>query len=410
MYEADFFDRQAEKEERILNAKKTLKSLEVRKTASTQTMSYFRNRIDRSPSPPYEGPRRRSPSPQPGTSSQRRAMLHKPRGKWPLAQEPTTRNRAGRSPSPRAPWGYDKPTGRPLVQEHIDYTFYRPASSSPSPERQIESHYGRRFEYQEQSPQEEESLVEFDPEFPPQPPPLKVPGSPDPEKLKSELKIFAVHMRHTKVIVPRKATKAAAGLDIFMSSNEKLLPGVNKFRLPYGISLPKGTYAQIKERSSAALLNITVSGGVIDEDFAPTNDLYLILNNGNSEEIILKRGQAVAQLIILQLAQFETKYYIDKDFQIKGKPEGRRGFGSTGNVPKITSGKGHSAMKGKSKAKRNWKIPPQLSHLDSESDHELPTAEILEEEEANVKSNAQSTSAPAKAKRNHKKSVYERLG
>ena len=81
MYEADFFDRQAEKEERILNAKKTLNSLEVKKTASTQTMLYFRNRIDRSPSPPYEGRHRRSPSPQPEISSQRRAMLHKPRGK-----------------------------------------------------------------------------------------------------------------------------------------------------------------------------------------------------------------------------------------------------------------------------------------------------------------------------------------
>ncbi|CAG7785231.1 unnamed protein product, partial [Allacma fusca] len=60
----------------------------------------------------------------------------------------------------------------------------------------------------------------------------------------------------------------AAGFDLYSIENKMIPPGGREIlKTGIQIELPRGTYGQLRERSSMATRGLIVNGGVIDNDF-----------------------------------------------------------------------------------------------------------------------------------------------
>lgn len=134
---------------------------------------------------------------------------------------------------------------------------------------------------------------------------------------------------------PLRATKGAAGIDLCAAiSKDKdiTLESGGRLLVPTGISLelPPGYEAQIRPRSGLAhKLGITVlnSPGTIDSDYRGEIKVLLI-NLGPMGWIFkLKRGERIAQLVVMPVPTVTLKEVNDLDDTKRG--EG--GFGSTGS-------------------------------------------------------------------------------
>ncbi|XP_004213139.2 uncharacterized protein LOC101237524 [Hydra vulgaris] len=99
--------------------------------------------------------------------------------------------------------------------------------------------------------------------------------------------------------MPIRATQGSAGYDIFAMEDVYLLKRAT-VKVPTGIrmQIPGGYYGQLLSRSSLASQNITVEGGVIDNDYR--GEISVLLKNNNDSEFIIKTDLAIAQLVILQ--------------------------------------------------------------------------------------------------------------
>lgn len=140
--------------------------------------------------------------------------------------------------------------------------------------------------------------------------------------------------RHSATLVPRKATPFSAGYDIFFSRDHELKPGLNAINCEFGLKLPINSWALLKIRSSSAAKNLTLEAGVIDEDFDPETDLFLLLRNYNAFNIKVKRGQSAAQLIVNPRHEHDFEVVEGppnpKSLEVDGSKH--EGLGSTGNV------------------------------------------------------------------------------
>lgn len=134
-----------------------------------------------------------------------------------------------------------------------------------------------------------------------------------------------------------KATYESAAFDL-------LYAGTEDIRLEFGakMALPTGVFTEftpdlvciLKEKSGLALKGLEVHGGVIDADYR--KEWKVIVRNGNeknlfsSEEdiLLIKPGQAIAQVLIMELPQVQM--LTGGDGIIAYKNEIRKGgFGST---------------------------------------------------------------------------------
>jgi dUTP pyrophosphatase len=130
--------------------------------------------------------------------------------------------------------------------------------------------------------------------------------------------------------LPGYATSESAGMDLAAALVEPftLAPG-ERALIPTGltIALPTGYEAQVRPRSGLALKHgITVlnSPGTIDADYR--GEIGVILANLGHEEITLRRGQRIAQLVVAPVAK--VVWDVVKTLPTSSRGEG--GFGSTG--------------------------------------------------------------------------------
>ncbi|KAJ0036472.1 hypothetical protein NQD34_005149 [Periophthalmus magnuspinnatus] len=100
--------------------------------------------------------------------------------------------------------------------------------------------------------------------------------------------------------IPQRRTAGSAGLDLRVPETHTLLPlQVQVIDLGLGLQCPKGTYGtygHIVPKASMALKGMTVDAGVLDPDFKGT--LVVICKNNTDEPLVIKQGQAIAQLLI----------------------------------------------------------------------------------------------------------------
>jgi dUTP pyrophosphatase len=130
--------------------------------------------------------------------------------------------------------------------------------------------------------------------------------------------------------LPAYESALAAGMDLRAAVDEPqvLRPGA-RAAIPTGlaIALPPGFEAQVRPRSGLALrAGVTAlnSPGTIDADYR--GEVKVILINHGEEELTVRRGDRIAQLVIAPVVQATWAEVASLD----ETPRGSGGFGSTG--------------------------------------------------------------------------------
>lgn len=135
---------------------------------------------------------------------------------------------------------------------------------------------------------------------------------------------------HPRVALPGYESDGAAGMDVraFLDS-DVTIPPLGRARIPTGlrIEVPNGYEAQARPRSGlAANSGITIlnSPGTIDSDYR--GDIEIILVNFGENDVIIKDGQRIAQLVISPVCRARA-VQVDA---LEKSARGSGGFGSTG--------------------------------------------------------------------------------
>jgi dUTP pyrophosphatase len=129
--------------------------------------------------------------------------------------------------------------------------------------------------------------------------------------------------------LPSRATAQAAGYDVRSAESDlELRPGeIRAVSTGLVMELPPGIECQVRPRSGlAARFGITLpnSPGTIDPDYR--GELKILLQNGGSEVVPIRRGERIAQLVF---ARFEAPEILEAE-HISDTDRGQGGFGSTG--------------------------------------------------------------------------------
>ncbi|HAR41556.1 MAG TPA: dUTP diphosphatase [Bdellovibrionales bacterium] len=128
-----------------------------------------------------------------------------------------------------------------------------------------------------------------------------------------------------KAVLPTRAHPDDAGLDLYSLEDVKITArGGTMARTGVAIALPTHHVGLIADRSSLAKKGLKTAGGVIDAGYR--GEVQIVLWNLSSEDIWLKQGERIAQLLILPIATPAVKEVASLDSTRRGE----KGFGSTG--------------------------------------------------------------------------------
>ena len=106
-------------------------------------------------------------------------------------------------------------------------------------------------------------------------------------------------------IIPTRASKRSAGLDLYFSIDVRIEVGsIKKINTGIRVSLPENTYGSIRDKSSLAAKGLLTLGGVFDNDY--TGKIIIIMTS-LIEPIKIKQGQKIAQLIVSNIMYAEIK-------------------------------------------------------------------------------------------------------
>ncbi|KAG6508480.1 hypothetical protein ZIOFF_033854 [Zingiber officinale] len=109
--------------------------------------------------------------------------------------------------------------------------------------------------------------------------------------------VLQVRRISSTALLPQRKTEGSAGYDLTIN-REQFVPKRDKSLLTTGIciQIPKGTYARIAPRSSAALRGLIIMGGVIDEDYR--GEVKIIAYNITNKHVYLQKHECIAQIIL----------------------------------------------------------------------------------------------------------------
>ena len=130
--------------------------------------------------------------------------------------------------------------------------------------------------------------------------------------------------------LPQYQTQGSSGMDLRANLDKKIiLKSLERTLVPTGmyIELPQGYEAQIRARSGLALkkgLSLPNGIGTIDSDYR--GELKIIFVNLGKEDIEIKDGDRIAQMVIMKIERPEIE-----EVEILGDTErSKGGFGHTG--------------------------------------------------------------------------------
>jgi dUTP pyrophosphatase len=130
--------------------------------------------------------------------------------------------------------------------------------------------------------------------------------------------------------IPSYATPMASGMDLRAAVDSPLVVRpLERVVVPTGIVLeiPEGYEGQVRPRSGLALgkgLTVLNSPGTIDADYR--GEVKVILINLGGEEVVIRRGDRIAQLVIVPVVRVRL---VEVE-EVSGTKRGEGGFGSTG--------------------------------------------------------------------------------
>ena len=105
-------------------------------------------------------------------------------------------------------------------------------------------------------------------------------------------------------IIPTRASKRSAGLDLYSSTDVCIEIGsIKKINTGICVSLLENSYGSIRDKSSLAAKGLLTLGEVIDNDY--TGEITMIMTS--LEPIKIKQDQKIAQLIVSNIMYPEIK-------------------------------------------------------------------------------------------------------
>jgi dUTP pyrophosphatase len=137
--------------------------------------------------------------------------------------------------------------------------------------------------------------------------------------------ILRVKKLSDDAVLPKKGSLSSAGYDLYASKTVIILPhSLEHIPLDIAMAVPDGYYGRIADRSSFAMKQLTVGGGVVDSDYR--GHVQILMNNHSDQSHTIEKHTRCAQLIIEKIAN-PTIIEVDNLDQT-GRENG--GFGSTG--------------------------------------------------------------------------------
>ena len=128
-------------------------------------------------------------------------------------------------------------------------------------------------------------------------------------------------LMNNDAIIPTRASKGSAGLDLYSSIDVNIdTNSIKTINTGICVSLPKNSYGSIRDKSSLAVKGLLTLGGVIDNDY--TGEIIVIMTS-LIEPIKIKKGQKIAQLIVSNISYPEIK----KVKYLKDTERNNKGFG-----------------------------------------------------------------------------------
>jgi len=129
-------------------------------------------------------------------------------------------------------------------------------------------------------------------------------------------------------IIPTKGTRYSAGNDLYSTDTVELLPHSSaKIHTGIAIQIPQNCFGAIFARSGLATkegLRPANCVGVIDSDYR--GEIQVILHNDSDMPRMIRKGERIAQLVIIPFKKAKFKLVENLD----STERGIRGFGSSG--------------------------------------------------------------------------------
>jgi dUTP pyrophosphatase len=130
--------------------------------------------------------------------------------------------------------------------------------------------------------------------------------------------------------LPRYQTPGSAGLDLYAAVDEAMTIKPGEFKMVstgIRLAIPSGFEGQVRARSGLASrsgIGVLNGPGTIDSDYRGL--VSVILFHFGKEPIVIRRGDRIAQLVIVK---HEKAFWIESP-QLDETDRNSNGFGSTG--------------------------------------------------------------------------------
>ena len=152
----------------------------------------------------------------------------------------------------------------------------------------------------------------------------------DMNKLEQKMKV-EYSQSNVDSIDPSYAYPTDSGFDLF-STEEIEIESFGRSLIPTGlhIDIPDGYEVQVRSKSGLALkqgLMVLNSPGTVDQGY--TGEIQVILFNTTKNNVIIKKGQKIAQAVISPVVSGKW-IKLTKVDNINNKDRNENGFGSTG--------------------------------------------------------------------------------
>jgi len=146
------------------------------------------------------------------------------------------------------------------------------------------------------------------------------------------MNILVKRLKHAEgVALPKRMTQGSSGCDVCAAvENDIVIPAGGRALIPTGLcfEIPIGYEVQVRPRSGLAIKSgVTVlnAPGTIDADYR--GEVKVILANFSNQPFTIKRGDRIAQLVPMKVADALD---FDEIGEINETTRGAGGFGHTG--------------------------------------------------------------------------------
>lgn len=137
--------------------------------------------------------------------------------------------------------------------------------------------------------------------------------------------------RESDLALPKYETAGAAGMDVQASEDIIIRPHDTKLvKTGLYVQIPQGYEIQVRPRSGLSLktdFRVANSPGTVDADYR--GELCVIAWNKGEQEMIIKKGDRIGQIVLQTVPQIEWVEVSNKS-DLDSTDRGSGGFGSTG--------------------------------------------------------------------------------